>query len=320
MPKTGVLIVNTGSPKSPLPSDVGSYLSEFLSDPRIRPMDSFIWDVILNRIIVPKRSKVSGSRYERIWMEEGSPLSVNMKSLASKLQNELESDDFVVHHAMSYGEPSIYDALIDFRNEGCDQITAIALYPQSAYSTSYVVNDKIHNVLKDMNWNPGLRFIRNYSDDPLYHKAIANSIIEAGFNPDKDELLMAFHSIPMKDIEAGDTYAKQVESSTNNIVQQLNVPKGSWYVGFQCRFDKSRKWLGPFTSEILQNMDKNKRLFVVAPNFSIDCLETLYEIEIELKESYLESNPKIEDGSFKYVPCLNDSDAQVELLKSLICD
>lgn len=317
MPRHGVIIANTGSPDAPTPKAVREYLSEFLVDPRIRPMHPLVWGMILNAFILPKRGVASAHKYEQIWTDGGSPLKVHMESLARKLQGAL-GEGFAVRYAMSYGSPSMKGALEGLRDAGCEKVTVVALYPQSAYSTSYVVEDKLREGLDALGWEPEVGFVREYSERPLYYEAVARSISDAGFQPERDQLLMAFHSIPMKDIKAGDTYADQVELSGKMIAERLGAPDESWQVGFQSRFDKSRAWLGPTTTEVLGRLDGGRRLFVVTPNFSIDCLETLYDIEVELRDAWFAANPGANGADFIYVPCLNDSEAQVGLLRSIV--
>lgn len=315
MTKQGIIIANTGSPTTPTPDAVRSYLSEFLTDPRICPINPVVWKLILNAFILPMRSRTSAEKYQRIWTEQGSPLLAGMASLASKLEAEL--NDTPVRVAMSYGNPSMTEALKELRNDGCDQLVVIPLYPQGAFSTTKVVEDKLHDALEALDWNPDLRFIEGYSDHDLYLDAIAASVRNAGFT-DGDALLMTFHSIPMKDVNAGDVYADLANETARAVAARLGLGQERWRIGFQSRFD-SRAWVGPFTAEAVGQLQLNdSRLFVVAPNFSIDCLETFYDInEVKCRE-WAQSAGSTRSDAFVYVPCLNDSDAHVALLKALI--
>ncbi|WP_165253589.1 ferrochelatase [Adlercreutzia sp. ZJ304] len=315
MDKLGILIANTGSPSAPTPDAVRIYLREFLNDPRIRPMNPILWKAILGAFILPKRSVASAEKYQSIWTTQGSPLSASMASLARKLENNL--DECIVKETMSYGSPSMPDTLRELRDAGCDQLIAIPLYPQSAYSTTGVVKDKLNAALAKLNWNPKLTFVENYWEQEAYLDAVANSVLAAGFSKN-DKLMIAFHSIPMRDVTAGDTYAEQAKVTAAEIANRLHLAPDCWRIGFQCRFD-SRKWVGPFTTEALQHLQNSVgKLFVVAPNFSIDCLETLHDIEVTLRQNYLRINQDASPDSFVYVPCLNDSDAHVHILKTLI--
>lgn len=320
MTKRGIIIANTGTPAAPTPEAVRSYLMSFLSDQRICPVNPLLWKFILRAFILPKRSPASAKKYQQIWTAQGSPLSFYMASLAHKLQEawQARGEDAPVRCSMSYGAPTFGDALAELQHAGCDELVVMPLYPQSAHSTTLVVRDKLDQTLAELDWHPQIRFIDRYSDRSDYLDAIARSILAAGFVVGEDRLLFAFHSIPMKDIDAGDDYDQLVAESVKGIIDRLGLDEEMWAVGFQCRFD-SRVWLGPSTEVALEALSSQKgRLFVVAPNFSIDCLETLYDIEIELKERFLTENPDVSADDFIYVPCLNDSDAQVALISSIV--
>lgn len=351
--KLGIILANTGSPDAPQPEAVKRYLREFLNDPRICPMNPLIWKAILNICILPRRSTASAEKYRRIWTPEGSPLKVTMASLARKLEATLaggaEGGDGttdpipgtpgaaagigapVVRSAMSYGSPSLTSALADLQREGCEEVLAIPLYPQSAFSTTEAVLDGVQRALADLGWNPPLATVRSYGDHPLYRDAIADSIRAAGFNSAAgDRLLFAFHSIPLADIAAGDTYGDQASASAEAVAEALCLVPSEWAIGFQCRFDRSRRWLGPFTKEVMGRLmiaaPAEGRLFVVAPNFAVDCLETLYDIEVELRDDWRSSalpagaSEEPQATPLHYVPCLNDNDAQVRLLRSVIAE
>ena len=323
MSKRGVIIANTGTPDAPEADTVRAYLTEFLQDPRICPLPAPLWKIILHSFILPKRSKASAEKYQLIWTPNGSPLKTIMISLAQQLQAAFDdrSKDTLVRAAMSYGSPSIAQVIAELREQGCEELVILPLYPQSALSTSSVVFDKTRAALASLDWQPRIYKITDYCGDQLYSQAIANTIRAAGFDEAAgDKLLFAFHSIPMKDIRAGDTYAQAALTSAEEVARALNLSEQTWEVGFQCRFDKARLWLSPFTPEALQTLGApRERLFVVAPNFSIDCLETLYDIDIELRQQVCEDPTlHIESERFVYVPCLNDTDAHVELLTDIV--
>lgn len=326
MAKVGVLLANTGSPDAPTPEAVSAYLSEFLTDEHIMPMNPHVWKLILHAFILPARSKKSAAKYALIWTDKGSPLTVTMGSLARKLEEELLSRGFevVVKSCASYGSPSIEDALQTCVNEGCDKVLVVPLYPQSAYSTTCVVEDRARatmGALQMMDASsslacslPTLHVAPPYYTNPLYISALVQCVQDAGFGTQPgDKLLFAFHSVPRCDLDAGDTYDKQVKETIRAVVDKLGLVEDDWALGFQCRFDKRRTWLNPFVSEAITTLESKNpigRLFVIAPNFSIDCLETFYDIEIELREQFCTHH----SGEFIYIPCLNDSQAQVALL------
>lgn len=313
--KRGVVLVNTGSPSAPTPDAVKEYLHEFLTDPRIVPMDENIWNFILEAFILPSRSKKSANLYRQIWTDEGSPLLVIHESMARKL-DELMGEGVEVVSAMNYGRPKLDDAIEDLISRGCEMVTVVPTYPQSAYSQAVSVRDHLTHIVPNLSEDIEIDFVENYYDNELYIKAISDSVTDAGFGTRKDDrLLMLFHSIPMADIEDGDTYPQQVEVSTRLIAGDLALVEGEWSVGFQSRFDKGRKWLEPYAKEAVDEAIVKDRLFVVCPGFAADCLETLHSIKIQLREYYGKQHPGRE---FVYVPCLNDSDAQVEMLADVV--
>lgn len=318
--KCGVVIANTGSPAAPTPEAVRAYLSEFLSDPRICPMNPRIWRLLLNSVILPRRSVASARKYASIWTDDGSPLLATMESLAGRLESALNAtgDYFRVTCAMAYGEPSIASALETLDKAGCDKIVVTPLYPQSAFSTTMVIKDKLDAALDASDIDrERVVFVDSYCDAQEYVDAICASLAESGFGQDDgDRILFAFHSIPLTDIKGGDAYAEQVQDTVSRIAKQLALDDDAWRLGYQCRFDKSRKWLSPSTGSVIDELaGKPGRLFVVAPNFSVDCLETIFDIEVELKERHDTARPHEE---FIYVKCLNDSDEQVRLLASIV--
>lgn len=325
MDERGVILANTGTPDAPEPQAVRRYLAEFLADPRICPMNPVLWRLILHAFILPRRSVASAERYRSIWMDEGSPLAVHMVALSRRLSTAL-GDGWTVRPAMSYGTPSMQDALRDLHQAGCDEVVVVPLYPQSALSTTEVVADKVHAALQVLAWQPRCTVVRGYSEQPLYQEALAGIIRDAGFDAAAgDRLLFAFHSIPMADVAAGDTYGEQAHATAQALAQALALQPSEWAIGFQCRFD-SRAWLGPSTSEAIAGLgDVPGTLCAIAPNFAVDCLETLSDIDIELREAYREREAAASERDvsravrpFRYLPCLNDSDAHVRVLQTVV--
>ncbi|MDR2714226.1 MAG: ferrochelatase [Coriobacteriales bacterium] len=326
--KLGIILANTGTPSEPTPQAVKKYLAQFLSDKRIVPMNPVIWWFILRLAILPRRSKVSAAKYEAVWMDKGSPLLVLQEALASNLQRSLQKEGFEkvqVLSAMSFGEPSIPTVLENLREAGCEKLVVLPLYPQSAHSTTKVVEDAVAAALAKLDWNISWQLIGNYHAVNSYANALARSIQEAGFNAAQgDKLLLSYHSIPLVDVAAGDTYQQQCEATSAAVARALGITDEQLSSSYQCRFDKGRDWLGPFTKETLVQEAANKkgRLFFVCPGFSVDCLETLYDIPHELLLHYenacTEAGVPLQEGEFVYVPCLNESQAHVEVLSAAL--
>lgn len=340
--KTGVLLVNTGTPEAPTPAAVRAYLARFLMDPRIAPMSRVPWWLILHLFILPKRSVASAEKYRAIWTPEGSPLVVTHEKLKDGLaayyrQRALNVE---VRAAMSYGKPALADAVRELADAGSTSLVVLPLYPQSAYSTTGAVSDGVKRAVRKARFTGEVTIVDNYHDDPVYLRAIAASVRRAGFDASSDDrLLFSFHSIPLADIEAGDTYELQAGATSLAVANELGLERRRWSVAYQCRFDKGRTWLSPFTRSTLASWAESgarSRVFVVCPNFAVDCLETLYDVERELKPEYLAAMraagaglgsaaadadagaPVMRDDAFTYVPCLNKSKAHLRVLAHVL--
>lgn len=327
--RVGVLLVNTGTPEAPTPQAVKKYLSEFLMDPRIAPMNRVVWRFILHFAILPKRSQASAEKYCAIWTDEGSPLLATHKRLAAGLSDYYRErgENVAVRFAMSYSNPTISTAVSELAAEGCTSLVVLPLYPQSAFSTTGAVSDGVARAVRKTRWKGSVTIVDNYHDDPDYVRAIAASIKHAGFNPDSDDRLMfSFHSIPLVDIEAGDTYELQAGATSLAVASELGLDRRRWTVGYQCRFDKGRAWLSPFTRTTLDSWAEtggNERVFLVCPNFAVDCLETSYDVAHEIEPGY-RARKREHDGvepapdAFTYVPCLNKSKAHLRVLAHVL--
>lgn len=327
--RCGVLLVNTGTPSAPKPKAVRKYLGRFLMDERIAPMNRALWWIIVHLFILPVRSRRSAAKYEQIWTDEGSPFTIAHEKLASGLSAAFAEagygDAVAVRHAMSYGDPSIEAALKEFSELGCSHLIVLPLYPQSAHSTTGAVHDGIERACEKAGWAGTVDFIDNYHDHPTYVRALAASIKYAGFDPESDDaLLFSFHSIPLVDIESGDTYELQTGASSLQIASELGIDRKRWTIGYQCRFDKRREWLSPYTTEVLARWAEAGvgRVFFVCPGFAVDCLETLYDITAELRPFYEEqvraAGRQVSEGDFVYVPCLDRSKAHVKVLYDVL--
>ena len=333
----GIILANTGSPASPAPDDVERYLREFLMDDRIRQLPKPIWKQLLFRRILPKRKETSAERYRFIWTEEGSPLIAYARVLAEKVQALFDRDgkSVVVRSAMSYGSPALVDALRELRRVGADGVVLLPLYPQSAFSPTMAVVDAFWRAQEEVGWHPESIVIDNYHDDFGYVAAIAQSIRGVGFDSTSgDRLLLSFHAIPLKDEAAGDTYRSQIEETVRLLAKELGIDPDSVTVAYQSVFGpREDKWTGPLSRDVLAGWrDRDFRVVFACPGFSIDCLETLYDIPHEMVPA-LEGDaakPIVgtvgsdvqaacnTSGRFVWVPTLNASDEHAALLKSVI--
>lgn len=341
--KTGIIVANTGSPSSCNPDDIEVYLREFLLDDRICQMPKFIWKYIVYRHILPKYKFSSAKRYEWVWMPEGSPLLVNQQRLAAMLQTSYDAEPgasaVVVRSAMSYGAPSIASVLAQLRDEGCERIVLLPLYPQSAYSITQAVVDSYRRARKSVDWCPATCVIDNYHDNALYVKALADSIREKGFDaPRGDKLVLSFHAIPLKDEENGDTYRAQTRDTAALVARELGILASDVAVSYQSVFGhKEESWTSPLSVHVLEQWREGDfKVFFCCPGFAVDCLETLYDVPNEIcpalegadakpLASCVETKGDIQAacntrGRFNWVPCLNATERQLQVLRSVLDD
>lgn len=315
MKKIGVLITNTGTPDAQTTRAVRRYLREFLSDKRVVQIPRIIWLPILYGLILPFRSRKSAKLYQTIWTKDGSPMRTIMQNLRDKLWQHFGAD-IVIELGMNYGNPSIPDALTKFRAEHVNEIIVLPLYPQYSNTTTAATFDRvIANILK---WPalPGLKMLRDFHDDPAYIQALANSIQHYwDKNGMSDHLLISFHGIPKRFVAQGDTYEKECEKTAKLLANALRLPINCTTLCYQSQFGYD-KWLTPSTQVLLTKLPKRgiKKIDIVCPGFSIDCLETLEEIAITGKESFLHAGGE----SYRYIPALNDSDQHIDFLIKLI--
>lgn len=316
--KTGILLVNLGTPDKPEKEALRPYLKRFLSDPRVIELSGVGWKFILNNIILRFRPAKSAKAYQEVWREEGSPLLIYTKSLAEKLQHELnqhEHNRVTVDYAMSYSTPYIDDALVRFREAGIGALIVIPLYPQYSGSTVGSVYDQIADSLKKWRWVPQLHFINSYYDEPAYIDAIADSIkSHRAEHGDAQSLFFSYHGIPTRYVKNGDPYSCQCLKTSQDIIKQLELKEDQYQVCFQSRFGRE-EWLQPYADKTLEKMAKAgvESIQVICPGFAVDCLETLEEMAVENKELFLENGGK----RYEYIPCLNDGDAQIKLFAQI---
>ncbi len=327
--RIGILLANTGTPSAPTPQALRLYLSEFLSNPHIVPMNKIVWSIILHAFILPRRSRTSAAKYASISTDEGSPLLVVHRQLADKLVQAYAESDCCVELTcgMSFGAPSLHDALTILKTRGCTRIVCLPLYPQSAYATTTVVREGVHSACERLNWDIPVEMIEHYGTNEAYVHAITSFIRDAGFDTahtSGDRLLFSFHSVPLVDIEAGDTYHHQTIESCQAIAADLGISEDRWILAYQSRFDKARNWLTPTSKDAVLSVAQTnaKRLFVICPGFSVDCLETILDIDQHLKQYYYDCIDRKEGTTshkqFIYIPCLNATDAQVSVLRSVL--
>lgn len=317
--KIGVLLANLGTPDSPDYWPMRRYLGEFLSDRRVIETSPLIWQPILQGIILNVRPQKSGANYRKIWdMEAGdSPLRVITSRQAQKLQARL-GDGVVVDFAMRYGNPSTSVQIDRLREAGCTRILFCPLYPQYSATTTATANDSVFDALKALRWQPALRTLPPYFETPEYVAALARSIDEGvkalDFEP--DVVLTSYHGMPVEYLLAGDPYHCQCLKTTRLVREHLGWPKEKLMVTFQSRFGPSQ-WLQPYTDETLVALGRDKKkVAVLAPAFSVDCIETLEEIAITGREQFVHAGGN--HDHYAYIPCLNDSEGGMEMLEAVV--
>jgi protoporphyrin/coproporphyrin ferrochelatase len=319
--KTGILLINLGTPEAPTVEAVRPYLKEFLSDPRVVEIPRAIWWLILNGIVLNTRPKKSAAKYAKIWLPEGSPLRVYTAKQASLLQGYLgdrTKASFVVDYAMRYGNPSIPSVLRKLKEQNCQRVLVVTMYPQYAASSSGTAFDIVFAELQQMRNVPALRTIRNFHDNPGYIKALANNINDYWMkNGRPEKLVMSFHGLPQFTLDKGDPYHCECHKTGRLLAQELGLKPEQYFISFQSRFGKA-EWLKPYTSATLKELgnQKTKRVDVVCPGFVADCLETLEEIAMEGKEDFQHAG----GGEYHYVPCLNERGDWMHALTDLVMD
>jgi ferrochelatase len=310
--KVGVLLINLGTPDAPEARAVRRYLAEFLSDPRVIEIPAIAWKPILHGIILRTRPRKSAEAYNQVWTNEGSPLRVIAHRQVEALRERMPGVS--IHYAMRYGNPGIAAAVANMFREGCTRILAAPLYPQYCAATTATANDAVFAALASMRWQPALRTLPPYFDDPLYIEALranlSRQIAALDFQPDR--LLLSFHGMPQRTLELGDPYHCHCQKTARLLSDALGREVD---VSFQSRFGRA-KWLEPATDATLAAYPKRgvKRLAIAAPGFSADCLETLEELGIRGRESFEHAG----GDRFALLDCLNDSHESIAMLERLI--
>ncbi|MEI6707314.1 MAG: ferrochelatase [Methylococcales bacterium] len=315
--KTGVLLANLGSPTAPTTKAVRKFLGEFLWDKRVVNIPRPVWWLILNFFVLPFRPKKSAHAYQTVWdAEKGSPLAFLTYQLTEKVAEQLITKDITVDYVMRYGEPSMATQLRRFKDLGIDDIIVLPLYPQYSSTTTASIYDALINELNTWRYLPSFRFISDYHQNEAHITALANSITQAwDEQPKNDLLVMSFHGLPEVLTKMGDPYFYQCQKTAALIAEKLGLRDSEWKLVFQSRFGKA-EWLKPYCVQTLEELPKQgiKSVDLVCPGFAVDCLETLEEIAITNKEIFIEAGGE----QYRYIPALNDSDAQVNSIISLL--
>ncbi len=312
-PRIGVLLINLGTPNTPEPGAVRVYLREFLSDPRVVEIPQLVWQPILRGIILRTRPKKSAHAYSQVWTDEGSPLAAITARQAKALHGAF-GQDVVVDYAMRYGRPAIGERIDALRAEGCERILFAPLYPQYSAATTATANDRAFAHLKRLRWQPALRTLPPYYDEPSYVEALRavteETLSALDFAP--DVVMASFHGMPERTLHLGDPYHCHCRKTARLLSDAMGR---ELMVTFQSRFGRA-KWLEPATDAVLAELPGRglKKVAVLAPGFSADCLETLEELAIRGRETFMEAG----GTHFAYLPCLNDSGPGVRMLRSLI--
>ena len=305
-PRTAVLLCNLGTPDEPTPKAVRRYLAEFLSDQRVVEIPRLLWLLILHGIILRFRPAKSAAKYASIWTPEGSPLKIWTEKQAKLLQGWLgqRNHHVKVRWAMRYGSTSIASQLDAMKAEGVTRVLVVTAYPQYSATTTASVFDAVYQWAQRCRAIPELRFVNRYHDHPDYIAALAASVERYWKKNGKpDKLVMSFHGVPERTLHLGDPYHCECFKTARLLSNKLGLTKEQYQVTFQSRLGRA-KWLEPYTEPTLIAMGKAgvKRVDVLCPGFTSDCLETLEEINMEAREAFLHAGGK----EFHYIPCLND--------------
>ena len=315
--KTGILLINLGTPDSTGWWDIRKYLKEFLSDRRVIEVNPFIWKIILNLFILTFRPSKTAKAYKEIWMKDKnmSPLRHYTIMQSQKLSEKLNNKNKIVEYAMRYGSPSIRSKIDELKDKGCENLVILPLYPQYAAATTATVCDEVYKTLMQMRWQPSLQIIPHYESEPLYIKALAKSIQKklSKINWKPDLILASYHGIPKKYFDKGDPYQCYCQKTSRLLSESYTDIK--IMTTFQSRFGP-QEWLQPYTDKTLESLPNEgvKNLLVICPGFSSDCVETLEEISIQGKESFLKAGGL----NFDTVPCLNDDPNHIDLFNHLV--
>ena len=306
----GILLINLGTPDAPTEEAVRDYLNVFLSDPYVITLPTFLRNLLVQKIILPRRPKKSAHAYQQVWTTQGSPLLVNSMVLRDALQKKL-GDDFFVALGMRYKNPSIQSAIEILESKQCKKIIVLPLFPQFAKATSQSAIDCALSTLREKNLESRSYIINNFHQDDFYIHAISSLIQESLAKNPTDFLLLSYHGLPKRQIDPNNNYQAQCYETAKKIAQTLKLSPEQYQVSFQSRLGLA-KWIGPYTDQVLVELRKKniKNLSVACPSFVADCIETLEEINIRLRAQWI----KLGGEKFHLIPCLNANAIWVDSL------
>jgi ferrochelatase len=319
--KTGVLLINLGTPDAPTRKALKRYLTQFLSDPFVIEIPKALWQPLLRGVILNTRPQKSAQKYAQVWLPEGSPLKVHTERQTTMLRGylgERTKSSLVVEYAMRYGAPSIASKLDELKKEHCDRVLIIPLFPQYSAATSGSALAEVYAWASRARNQPALRVVKHYHDHPKYIAALAQSVRDYWMKTGRPaQLVMSFHGMPKRTLERGDPYHCECQKTARLIADALGMDEKNYTVSFQSRFGKA-EWLQPYTFDVLKELGWNKagRVDVVCPGFVSDCLETLEEIATEGKTIFLQAGGK----EFHYIPCLNERADWIRALTEIALD
>jgi ferrochelatase len=317
--RTGVLLVNLGTPDGPDRASVRRYLKEFLWDPRVVEVPRPIWWLVLNLVILNTRPGRSAAAYSKIWTEQGSPLLAISRAQEAALRHTLAArfdEQVCVALAMRYGSPSIASGLQELREQGARRVLVLPLYPQYSATTTASIFDEVTRQLRGWRWLPELRFINHYHDEPAYIGALADSVRQwRQEHGSADKLLLSFHGIPQEYFDKGDPYFCECQKTGRLLTESLGLREDQWLLTFQSRLGP-KQWLQPYTDKTLEHLGGEgiKSVQGLCPGFSADCLETLEEIAMENRDTFLDAGGE----RYEYIPCLNDRKAHIDMLAGVV--
>ena len=313
--KIGILLTNLGTPDSPTSKSLKKYLNQFLMDKRVVDLPRALWIPILKLIILNIRPKKSAKLYDKIWTDEGSPLLAGSKKIIEKINKEF-GDRFLIALGMRYGHPSIQQALRSFKDQKVSKILVFPLYPQAGSPTTSSTFDAVNNFLKKEPWIPHLRFISGYHDESNYIELLAESVEKSfSMNGRPEKLIFSFHGMPLRYLKNGDPYYCFSHKTARLVAEKLKLKDDEYDLAFQSRFGRE-EWLKPYIEDIILDYKKKsiKSLQIISPAFSVDCLETLEEIDIQYRKLFFDGGGQ----KFHYIPCLNDSKGHIKMIKKII--